>query len=218
MHAVVQHLPPPERPRQRLDHCVVDPRPRRPLRPVGRHHQLPSATLPDWSWMWTVMVCPSAEAVPFTPLPSCSRPSRTSPATCSGAPDLDAMHPHVHPLHQQLRDPRLLGREQPVPQRVMRQHRLPRLLLGYVVLLGARRPPGADDDPRLPEDAPQLVDGRRLDLGRRHAPDRARVGPRFSTSWLSSSGRAGCPSGCLWVRRLCGLPKQPAPSIGLFAG
>ena len=29
MHARVQHLPPPERPRQRLDHGVVDPRPKR---------------------------------------------------------------------------------------------------------------------------------------------------------------------------------------------
>ena len=32
VHARVEHLPPPERPRQRLDHRVVDPRPRRPRR------------------------------------------------------------------------------------------------------------------------------------------------------------------------------------------
>ena len=47
VHARVQHLPPPERPRQRLDHRVVDPRPRRPLRAVRRHHQLPPAALSE---------------------------------------------------------------------------------------------------------------------------------------------------------------------------
>ena len=34
--AGIQHLFPPERPRQRLDHGVVDPRPRRPRGPVRR--------------------------------------------------------------------------------------------------------------------------------------------------------------------------------------
>ena len=45
-------------------------------------------------------------------------------------PDLDAVHPHVDPLDQQLHDPRLRGREQLVPQRVELGERRPRLVLG----------------------------------------------------------------------------------------
>ena len=40
-------FPPPKCARQRLHHRVADPRPRRPLRPVRRHHQLPPTTLPE---------------------------------------------------------------------------------------------------------------------------------------------------------------------------
>jgi hypothetical protein len=47
VHAGVEHLPPRECPRQRLDHGVVDARPLRPRRAVRRHHQLPPATLPE---------------------------------------------------------------------------------------------------------------------------------------------------------------------------
>ena len=51
------------------------------------------------------------------------------------------MHPHIDPLDQQLHDPRLLGREQLVPQRIELEQRLPRLVLGDVVLLGPRCAP-----------------------------------------------------------------------------
>ena len=54
--------------------------------------------------------------------------------------------------------------------------RLARLVLGDVILLRPRRAPRAYDDLRLPEDAAQLVDDRRLDLRRRHArPGRHRA-------------------------------------------
>ena len=81
----------------------------------------------------------------------------------------------IHPLDQQLHDPRLLGGKELAPQRVELGERLPRLVLGDVVLLGPRGAPRPDDDLRLPEDAAQLVDHRPLDLRRRHAPDRAGV-------------------------------------------
>jgi hypothetical protein len=79
VHAAIQHLPPPERPRQSLDHRVVDSRPRRPRRAVRRHHQLPSAAPPDVIGMWTLIVSPSAEIVArFTPPPSCCPQPRAS--------------------------------------------------------------------------------------------------------------------------------------------
>jgi hypothetical protein len=80
------------------------------------------------------------------------------------------VHPHVDPLDQQLHDPRLLGREQLIPQRVELRQRLARFVLGDVVLLGAGGAPRADDDLLLPEDTTQLVDDRRLDLRRRGKP------------------------------------------------
>jgi hypothetical protein len=61
-------------------------------------------------------------------------------------PDLDAVPPHVDPLDQQLHGPRLLGREQLVPQRIELQQHLPRRVLGDVVRLGSRRAPRADDE------------------------------------------------------------------------
>ena len=45
--ALVQHPPPPECPLQRLHHRIVDPRPRRPLGSIRRHHQLPPAALSE---------------------------------------------------------------------------------------------------------------------------------------------------------------------------
>ena len=57
------------------------------------------------------------------------------------------------------------------------QQRLARLVLGDVVLLGARRAPCADDDLRLQKHAAQLVDDRGLDLCRRHTPNRAGIRP-----------------------------------------
>ena len=48
------------------------------------------------------------------------------------------MHPHVDPLDQKLHDPRLLGREQFVPQWVELRERLSRLVLGDFILLGSR--------------------------------------------------------------------------------
>ena len=46
--------------------------------------------------------------------------------------------------------------------------RVPHLRLGQVRRLGPRRQPGAHDDLRLPQQRPDLVHHRRLDLGRRH--------------------------------------------------
>jgi hypothetical protein len=82
------------------------------------------------------------------------------------------MRPYIHPRDEQLDDPRLLGREQLVPQRVELQQRFPRLGLGDGVVLGPRRAPGAHDDLGLPEHAAQLVDDHRLDLRRGDAADR----------------------------------------------
>ncbi len=42
------------------------------------------------------------------------------------------MHPHIDPLDQQLHDPRLLGREQLIPQRVELQQPLQRLFPSVV--------------------------------------------------------------------------------------
>ena len=72
------------------------------------------------SGMWTVIVSPSAETVArFTPPPSAAYHLAHQPGeSVRSQPDLDAMHPHVDPLDQQLHDPRLLGREQLIPQRV----------------------------------------------------------------------------------------------------
>ena len=54
-------------PRQRLDYGVVDARPRRPLSPVRRHHQLPPAALPK-------LVCgPSPSARLPIPTRACPR-------------------------------------------------------------------------------------------------------------------------------------------------
>ena len=129
--------------------------------------------------MCTVIVSPSAETAArlLVPPPVARHFPHQAGQPVRPKPDLHAVHPHLDPLDQQLHDPRLLGREQLVPQRVELQQRLPRLVLGDVVLLGPRRAPRADDDLRLPEDAAQLVDDRRLDLGRRHPPDRARLRP-----------------------------------------
>ena len=62
-------------------------------------------------------------------------------------PDLHAgVRQHVHPIDQQLHDPRLFGREELVPQRVELGEGVPSLVLGDVVLLGPRRAPRAADD------------------------------------------------------------------------
>ena len=75
MHTSVQHLPPPERPRQRLDHGVVDPRPRSPLRSVRRHHQLPPAALPERKRdMAGDRLAVGRDRRPRTPPPSCCPP------------------------------------------------------------------------------------------------------------------------------------------------
>ena len=86
------------------------------------------------------------------------------------------MHTHVDPLDQKLHDARLLDREERVPKWVELLQRLPRLVLGDVILLGPHCAPRADDDVGLPENAAQLVDDRTLDLRRRHATDRASLG------------------------------------------
>ena len=95
------------------------------------------------SGMWTVIVSPSAETVARVTLrpPAAGHFPHQPGEPVRPQPNLDAVHPHVHPLDQQLHDPRLLGREQFVPQRVELQQRLPRLVLGDVVLLGPRRAP-----------------------------------------------------------------------------
>jgi len=66
------------------------------------------------------------------------------PEVGAGGADLDPLDQHPH-------DPRLLGREQLVPQRVQPLQRLSRLCLGQVLRLGPRRPPGADHDFGLPQ-------------------------------------------------------------------
>ena len=148
--------------------------------PVRRHHQLPPAALPERQRdvdgdRLAVRRDRRPRHAAALLLPATSR---TSPASPFGRSRTSTpSHPHVDPLDQQLHDPRLLGREQLVPQRVELQQRLPHLVLGDVVLLGPRRAPRADDDLRLPEDAAQLVDDRRLDLRRRHPPDRAGIRP-----------------------------------------
>ena len=103
------------------------------------------------------------------------RPPHQTDKSVDAQPEAHAIDIHVNPLDQQLHDPGLLGREQLVPERVELQQRLPRLVLGDVVQLGAGRAPCPDDYLRLPEDAAQLVDDGRLDLRRRHAPDCACV-------------------------------------------
>ena len=57
--------------------------------------------------------------------------------------------PHVDSFDLQLHDARLRGREQLVPQRVELQQRLPRLVLGDVVLLGPCRASHPDERAHL---------------------------------------------------------------------
>jgi hypothetical protein len=64
--------------------------------------------------MWTV-ISPLAETVArVTPRPFPHQPGKP----VSPEPHLHAVRPHIDTLDQQLRDPRLLGREELVPQRV----------------------------------------------------------------------------------------------------
>jgi hypothetical protein len=129
--------------------------------------------------MWTVIVSPSAETVArVMRLPSAAHDCSHEPGEpVRPQPDLDAVHPDVDPLDQQLHDPRLLGREQLVPQGIELEQRLARRVVGDFVLLRAGCAPRANDDLRLPEDAAQLIDDRGLYLRRRHAANRARVWP-----------------------------------------
>jgi hypothetical protein len=78
--------------------------------------------------MWTVIVCASAETVARVTLPPSCGQRFCAPARRSRRPqpDLRAVHPHIDPLDQQLHDPRLLGREELVPQRIELGERSPR--------------------------------------------------------------------------------------------
>jgi hypothetical protein len=69
------------------------------------------------SGMWTVIVSPSTKTVALRP--SCCPPPRAPPGgTVRPQTHVRAVQPHVHPLDEQLHDPRVLGGEQLVPQRV----------------------------------------------------------------------------------------------------
>jgi hypothetical protein len=81
------------------------------------------------------------------------------------------MHAHVDPLDQQQHDPRLLGREELVPQRI-----------GCVSASRASSSVMSSCSARAARHVPTMISGwrkmpRGLDLRRRHAPDRARVWP-----------------------------------------
>ena len=98
------------------------PGPHRP-RPPARHRSLDHASHPR-------SLRPNAKGCLTYPLRSCPPAARHFPYQ-SGQPvrpqpDFDAVSPHVDPLDQQLDDPRLLGREQLVPQRLELVQRLPR--------------------------------------------------------------------------------------------
>jgi hypothetical protein len=115
---IVQHLPPPERPRQRLDHGIVDLRAWRPFGAVRRHHQLARRACGRSSARGRQS---SRRRLPSLPASRCCPPAACHLAHQSCKPvrpqlHLDAMDPHVHPLDQQLHDPRLLGRERRVEE------------------------------------------------------------------------------------------------------
>jgi hypothetical protein len=115
---------------------------------MRRYHLRPPRFL-NVSGMCTVIVAPSAEtAARFTLPPSCCPPIPDQPGEpIRPEPELDAVHPHIDPLDQQLDDPRLLGGEQLVRQRIELGKRRPDFVLGKVVLLAPRRAPNAHDSP-----------------------------------------------------------------------
>jgi hypothetical protein len=90
-------------------------------------------------------------------------------------PDVRAGRADIHALDQAPHDPRLLGREQLLPQWIKLLQCLARLGLGQVGGVGLRGAPRADHHLRLLEERPHLVHHRGLDLARRDAPDRAVV-------------------------------------------
>jgi hypothetical protein len=89
--------------------------------------------------------------------------------------DVGAGRGYVHPRNEQLNDPRLLGREQFVPDLGKAVQMFPDLALGqtFECLLGCA--PGGNDDLGRLDEKLDLVDDGGLDLGRRNAPDRAAV-------------------------------------------
>ena len=130
-------------------------------------------------------------------LPKLQLPQQGLPAVTAGEfvdeagdpagaePDADAIDSDRDVLDQELDDPRLLGREELVPERIELKQRLPDLGLGDVRRLFASGAPRADDELRLPEDAAQLVDDRRLDssaAGTR--PIGHASGPRLMATWV----------------------------------
>ena len=90
----------------------------------------------------------------------CSPSARSRTCMPSGA--------QVDPLDQQPDDPRLLGREELVPQRREVGDGLDDLALRHLKLVLRRRPCPRDDLGRA-QQVPHLRDDRLLDLGRRHA-------------------------------------------------
>jgi hypothetical protein len=92
-------------------------------------------------------------------------------------PHLQRLLLDVDPLHQELDDPRLLGREQFVPDHgeVGEQNR--NLALGDLVISSRRRRPGPRHDFRRGQQLLDAVQHRAVDVRRRHARHRAGVAP-----------------------------------------
>jgi hypothetical protein len=109
-------------------------------------------------------------------------------------PDIDAVGDDVDPLNEKLDDPRLLGREQFIPERVEAVERLPDLSLSDLGIVLARRLPGADNDLGGLDESADLVDDRPLDLARGE-PSLAKRSKTVSTRWDSISMISRCRAG-----------------------
>ena len=140
--AVLQHFAPPERPGDRLDHGAVDWRQTgaaRDVRAVGREHQLPP-TAPadrnrhahgDGSAVVGEIRLGHHAALRASGLIGAEIGDQLG-QPLGPQPDVGAVRADIDPLDQQLDDPRLLGREQLVPERVEPLQRLAHLGLGEI--------------------------------------------------------------------------------------
>jgi hypothetical protein len=90
-------------------------------------------------------------------------------------PDLEAVDPDDDARYQQLKDARLLGRKQLVPQRIEPLQGLDDLTLIDRLAVELRCPPDPHDDLGRAQHRANLVNDRRFNLARRHRPDRACV-------------------------------------------